>query len=768
VDDAEAALAGLDPEQEHAARAVRGPVCILAGAGTGKTRTITHRIAYAVRLGAVPPGQLLAVTFTVRAAGEMRARLRSLGVGGVQARTFHAAALRQLRYFAPRVLGGPMPDLVENKIRLVAQAATRSGIREADRILLRDLASEVEWAKVSMVAPADYPARVAAAGREPPVAAATVAAILAAYEEAKSRAGLLDFEDLLLVTAAALEQHRDVADQVRAQYRHFVVDEYQDVSPLQQRLLDAWLGGRDDVCVVGDPNQTIYSFTGATPSYLLSFPRRHPGTEVVRLLRDYRSTPQVVGLANRVLGRRATVRLVGQRRAGPEPAFAEYPDEPAEAAAAAARCRALLDAGLPASEIAVLFRVNAQSEAYERALTEAAVPYLVRGGERFFARAEVREAIVLLRGAARSASVDDSPPAGGRPDAAEPPGAAPQARRPTGAVPTDAPPEGRGPTGVQPDGTPPEEGRPTGAVPTDAPPGGAAGEGLEAGRTERVDAGGGGDGGSPAGAYSPADAVRDVLAALGWSASAPPAGGAARERWESLAALVGLAEELAGTVPGATLVDLVVELEQRAAAQHAPTVQGVTLASLHAAKGLEWDAVFLVGLVEGTVPIQHASTEAQLDEERRLLYVGITRAREHLTLSWSLSRAPGGRRTRRRSRFLYGLAPEQPAAPRPKPAREASNGRAGQRTKELPAGADPELFDRLRAWRTARAQAQQVPAYVVLNDATLGAIAASRPADVQALVAIPGIGPRKLDLYGADVLAIVHGDEPPTTPDRRP
>jgi DNA helicase-2/ATP-dependent DNA helicase PcrA len=696
---AEAVLAGLDPEQEQAARAVRGPVCILAGAGTGKTRTITHRIAYAVHTAAVPAGQVLAVTFTVRAAGEMRARLRALGVGGVQARTFHAAALRQLRYFAPRVLGGALPELVQNKIRLVAQAAARGGVREADRTLLRDLASEVEWAKVSMVSPADYPALAAAAGREPPLPAATTAAVLAAYEEAKTRAGVLDFEDLLLVTAAVIERHPDVAEEVRARYRHFVVDEYQDVSPLQQRLLDAWLGGRTDVCVVGDPNQTIYSFTGATPSYLLDFPRRHRGAEVVRLLRDYRSTPQVVGLANRVLGRRSTLRLVGQRRPGPEPAFAEYDDEPAEAAAVAARCRALVDAGLPASEIAVLFRVNAQSEVYERALAEAGVPYLVRGGERFFERPEIREAVVLLRGAARA----------------------------------PAPPEG---------------------WPEDWP------EGVDEGVDER--AGPDLPAEPPDRAALPA-AVRDVLSALGWSGSAPPPRGAARERWESLAALVGVAEELAATVPGAGLTDLVADLEQRASAQHTPTVQGVTLASLHAAKGLEWDAVFLVGLVEGTVPIQHATTDEQLDEERRLLYVGITRAREHLTLSWSLARAPAGRRTRRRSRFLHGLVPERAVAQRSGPAgRDAANGRGGRRGRELPEGADPELFGRLRAWRTARADAQQVPAYVVLNDATLGAIAASRPADVRALVAIPGIGQRKLDLYGPDVLAIVRGDQPPS------
>ena len=659
---AESVLAGLDPEQEEAARAVRGPVCILAGAGTGKTRTITHRIAYAVRSGAVPAGQLLAVTFTARAAGEMRTRLRALGVGGVQARTFHAAALRQLRYFGPRVLGGPVPDLVDNKIRLVASAAARAGVRETNRTVLRDLAAEVEWAKVTLCTPERYVARAAEVGREPPLPAASVASVMVAYEEVKARSGVLDFEDLLLVTAAAIEEHRDVAEELRSRYRHFVVDEYQDVSPLQERLLDAWLGGRDDLCVVGDPNQTIYSFTGATPSYLLDFPRRFSGTTVVRLVRDYRSTPQVVDLANRVLGRRTSLRLVGQRRPGPEPTYAEYDDEPAEAAAVAASCRSLMDAGTPASELAVLFRVNAQSEAYERALSEAGVPYLLRGGERFFDRTEIREAVLLLRGAVRSA-----------------------------------------------------------------------------------------DSGAKL-----ADLVRDVLSGLGWAASAPPAGGTARERWESLAALVAVAEELAAVQPEAGLGDFVAELEQRASAQHAPTVQGVTLASLHAAKGLEWDAVFLVGLVEGTLPIQHAVTDEQVDEERRLLYVGVTRARERLSLTWSLSRTPGGRRSRRRTRFLHGIAPEPEVASRP--ARPRRRGGPA----ELPDGADPELFARLRAWRSARAETQKVPAYVVFTDATLAALAARQPADVAGLVAVPGIGQTKLDRYGEDVLAIVRGEQPPS------
>ncbi|HEX5497087.1 MAG TPA: ATP-dependent DNA helicase UvrD2 [Mycobacteriales bacterium] len=693
-DAAEAILSELDAEQREVALAVRGPVCVLAGAGTGKTRAITHRIAYAVHVGAIPPGQVLAVTFTSRAAGQMRTRLHALGVRGVQARTFHAAALRQLRYFAPRVLGGPAPDLVENKIALVGQAAARCRLG-ADRTALRDLAAEVEWAKSTLVTPEEYPGRLVGAGRVPPVEAQTVARVYRAYEDVKARAGMLDFEDLLMVTASAIEEHRDVADEVWARYRHLVVDEYQDVTPIQQRLLDAWLGGRDDVCVVGDANQTIYSFTGASPRHLLDFPRRYPGATVVRLERDYRSTPQVVTLANRLIGAsggRAGLRLVGQRPAGPEPTFTGYDDEPAEAAGVAAGCAKLVANGVPPSEIAVLFRVNAQSEAYERALSDAGLAYLLRGGERFFERAEIRAAVMLLRGAARAPGTD-------------------------------------------------------GAL---------------------------------------ADAVRDVLAGMGWSALARPSGGAARERWESLAALVAVAEQTAAGAPAAGLVDLVAELDQRAASQHVPTVQGVTLASLHAAKGLEWDAVFLVGLVEGTVPIQYASSDHQVEEERRLLYVGMTRAREHLSLSWSLARTPGGRRSRRPSRFLQSLDP--PTAPHP--GRRARVGQGGSaaavgaraggpvrcricgkavtdpaertlgRCRGCPADLDAELFERLRRWRQAEAGRQGVPAFVVLTDATLVAIAETRPADTAGLVAIPGIGQRKLDRYGAAVLSLVRGQDP--------
>lgn len=668
---ADAVLAGLDPEQREAAQAIRGPVCILAGAGTGKTRAITHRIAYAVRTGTVPAGQLLAVTFTARAAGEMRTRLRALGVGGVQARTFHAAALRQLQFFAPRVLGGEMPDVVDRTMRLVANAAARARLR-ADRTEVRDLAAEIDWAKAVLAAPSDYPAVAARAGRDVPFDPATVAEVYDQYEQAKRRAGQLDFSDLLLVMSGAIESYGDVAEQVRSRYRHFVVDEYQDVSPLQQRMLEAWLGGRDDLCVVGDPNQTIYSFAGATPSHLLEFPRHYRNTTLVRLQRDYRSTPQVVGLANDLMragGVRSAgpgvgaeqgvtgVTLLGQRPDGPVPTFAEYDDEPAEAAATAAACARLTSEGTEAAQIAILFRINAQSEVYEQALSQAGVPYILRGGERFFDRPEVREARLLLRGAARSDAAEDAL----------------------------------------------------------------------------------------------VDAVRAVLSSIGWNPTTPPAGGAARERWESLTALVTLGEDLLETAPEARLPELVAELDQRASAQHAPTVQGVTLASLHSAKGLEWDAVFLVGLTDTTLPIQHATTPAQLAEERRLLYVGITRARERLALSWALARSPGQRRGRRPSRFLDGLRPGPEAGGRRVPTKKSADG---------PSAQDAELFGRLRAWRRRQADAQGVPAYVVFSDATLVGIADARPDSRSRLARVSGVGPTKLQRYADPVLAVLSGQDP--------
>ncbi len=400
----EALLAGLDPEQREVTLAARGPVCVLAGAGTGKTRAITYRIAYAALSGTVDPAHVLALTFTVRAAGELRGRLRQLGTGQVRASTFHAAALRQLNYFWPRVVGGRPPQLIGSKAGLVREAAKRARVRlDGSSGALADAAAEIEWAKAIQVRPDGYARAAAAAGRSAGAGADNLAAVYAAYEDLRRERHLIDFESVLELTAAILIDSRAAADQVRDTFRHFVVDEYQDVNPLQKLLLDAWLGARDDLCVVGDPNQVIYSFTGATSSYLTGFTAEFPGATVVRLVRDYRSTPQVVAVANQLI--KSAAPLAAQRPPGPRPVLTEYPDDTAEAAGLADRVRALLAAGVPAREIAILVRVNADTERFELALAEAGLPYVIRGAERFYERPVVRQALVLLRGAARGEAV---------------------------------------------------------------------------------------------------------------------------------------------------------------------------------------------------------------------------------------------------------------------------------------------------------------------------------------------------------------------------
>jgi DNA helicase-2/ATP-dependent DNA helicase PcrA len=694
----------LDAEQRRAVLLTTGPVCILAGAGTGKTRTVTYRIAHAVAIAAVPAEHVLALTFTQRAAGELRERLARLGVPGVAARTFHSAALRQLAHFWPRAVGGSPPTLLDHKARLVGQVASRLGL-PSDRATVRDLSAEIEWAKVSLLTPDSYPAAASTgirgqiAGLEP----AALARILDAYDREKDRQGYIDFEDVLLLTTGMLENREDVAREVRSRYRWFTVDEYQDVSAAQERLLRAWVGDRSDICVVGDPNQTIYTFAGADPTILSGFRRHHPDTAVIRLTRNYRSTAGVVAVANALLARPseslvsvrgAPADLPGVGRAtGVEVGLAEYDDEVAEARAVAGEIAALLARGVPTSGMAVLVRTNGQLESFEEALADRAVPYVVRGGERFFAREEVRRAITLLRGAAKAAT----PP----------------------------------PTGTEPD--PPDLGRD----------------------------------------------VRAVLSGLGWSEEPPSGRGAVRQRWESLSAIVAHADRIAAERPDARYAELIGDLDARAAAQHAPEADGVTLATLHAAKGLEWDLVFLPGLVDGTLPISLATTSEQVAEEKRLFYVGVTRARDALRLSWSRARSPGGRSNRRPSRFLDPIRPGGSSAsaggsgrpataanrvPRRPPTCRSCGAplataaqRTARRCEVCPPRYDEAVFEALRRWRSDTARAGGVPAYIVFSDATLEAVAEALPTTTEDLGRVPGVGRVKLDRYAGDVLAVLAG-----------
>ena len=680
-------LEALDDDQRVAATAPRGPVCILAGAGTGKTRTITYRIAHLVDQGFVSPQRVLAVTFTSKAAGEMRDRLLSMGVTGVQARTFHAAALRQLRYFWPQVAGDLPWRLVDNKFPIVSRAVRNVGM-DPSKETVRDILSEIEWAKASLISADGYVEALKAHDRIAPKDPMKVAKVYQRYEEFKSQPDgmLLDFDDLLIHVAGALENAPAVAEEFRQQYRTFVVDEYQDVTPLQQRVLNAWLGERDDLTVVGDANQTIYSFTGASPDFLLDFSNTYDNATVVKLQRDYRSTPQVTDLANTVIdkavGRAAgtRLRLEGMRDPGPVPKFHAYESEEIEAKEVAGEILTLLNQGVAASEIAILYRTNFQSAVFEEALADAGIVYQVRGGDGFFHRQEIIEATRALHRAARRTDLPNDPVA----------------------------------------------------------------------------------------------IAKAAFMEIGLS-SAEPEGAQARERWQSLSALVDLISTIVRDQPGIDLPGVIVDLQRRASNKQAPTMEGVTLSTLHAAKGLEWDAVFLVGLTEKLLPINQAikaqddrGDDEAIEEERRLFYVGITRARIHLLCSWALAKTTGSRASRQRTRFLDGVVPElgdasahTSRASRPKRCRVCNgylNAPADKvlgRHETCESLADEEVFTALRQWRARVAKDIGKPAYVVFTDATLLSMAESLPSDKNGLLSISGVGPAKMEQYGDEVLEVI-------------
>ena len=529
-------LAALDADQRAVAIATRGPVCVIAGAGTGKTRAITHRIAYAAAIGTMDPQKVLALTFTARAAGEMRARLRTLGVPTVAARTIHSAALKQLLYFWPSVFGGRTPDLMTTKTGFLTEAINRAGLssslRATNRELMRDIASEIEWAKVSQVTPVDYIDQVGRRSQKPRVLPEQMVQIYTAYESIKKQELAIDFEDVLLLCAAMLEQEREVRERVQDQYRYFTIDEYQDISPIQQRLINAWLGTRSDLCVVGDPAQTIYSFAGATPVFLNSFTQRFPEAEVIRLTTGYRSTPEITFAANSLL-RAGTMgqELVAFNSHGSKPMVTGYADEASEIRGVMGEITDLMSTGTAPQEIAILARTNAQLKGAEKAMLAANIPYQVRNTERFFERREIRDFLKQVR----QASV--------------------------------IPAEGSG--------------------------------------------------------------WIDELRSL----AQPYLTG---EAIDGIAALLHLARELESdeNFSPKTLRGYLREVEDRVQQNNPPTMPVVTLATLHAAKGLEWERVFLIGASDGQLPLANSAGDVALDEERRLFYVGITRAKADLHISY--------------------------------------------------------------------------------------------------------------------------------------
>jgi DNA helicase-2/ATP-dependent DNA helicase PcrA len=602
-------LDGLNPEQRRAAEAVRGPVCILAGAGSGKTTTITRRIAQQVATGTFPANRVLAVTFTDKAAGELKQRLALLGVSGVRASTFHSAALRQLRHFEPDAVGRILPSKALVLRQIANSLPAPFKFRPAG-----DLATEIEWAKNRRIAASDYARELGA--HEPPIPVDLMTRVYREYERRKAEEGLVDFEDLLELAVRMFEDREDVCETFRAQYRAFTVDEVQDVNLLQQTLLDLWLGERDDLCCVGDDYQSIYGFTGASPDYLLGMPDRFPHALVVRLEENYRSTPQVLALANKLVpnlgGAEKTLHAV--RGAGPEPVVAPFPSAEDEGRAIVEAVRAFEG---PLEEIAILARTNARLTDFEELLHDAGIPF--------------QGASLLERDAARRL----------------------------------------------------------------------------ARRLERS--------GEPA-----AEAVRAAALDAGWLERLPDKLGEREQtRQTDLARLAQLASEFDGDAAA-----FVAHLRERFA-PGGDGAHGVNLLTLHRAKGLEFDAVFIPRLEEKELPSKQARTAEELAEERRLLYVGMTRAKRVLWLTWS----------GKRSRFLEELGVTRGAS-------------APSVKREWTTDAQ-----RLREWRLERAKVDGVPPYVVFHDSVLHAIAEQRPASLGELAQISGVGPAKLERYGTDVLA---------------
>ncbi len=635
--DAEQILEGLNEEQRQAARAKSGPVAILAGAGTGKTTTITHRIAYQVATDTFPASQILAVTFTEKAAGELKGKLTGLGADGVDARTFHSAALSQLHGLWERHSGQPVPAVLDHKAPLISSLA--NALPAPHKFLpRRELAGEIEWAKNRMVTPGGYLAELERSGHEPPIPADLMLRIYDGYERRRQTGDKIDFEDMLGLAVRMFDEYPDAAEAVRERFHAFTVDEYQDVNPLQAALLDRWLGDRDDLCVVGDDYQTIYSFTGASPDHLLGFTDRFPSATVVRLERNYRSTPEILGFANELAAHLGGFRktLEATVESGPPVLARPIHDVEEEVASVVQAVDKLRAEGVALEEMAVLYRINARSEPFEEAFAAAGIPYQVRDGA-FLRRAGPKAVLQQLK------------------------------RPPNGSV---------------------------------------------------------------------TDVVHGITDALGFDPSTEPDADEEVTRQADLARLRAMAEEFDRAHDHGTVPAFVDELSRRFSTEH--NGRGVNLLTYHRAKGLEFDAVFLPRLLDGELPFRSGRAKAEPDEERRLLYVGITRARTYLFLTWATDAKT------KPSPFLDELGVRTPSAPR----------RTAPAKIRLPKAGGPVLV-RLKEWRKARARADGVPAYVIFHDTTLEEIAELLPKDWADLASISGVGPTKLERYGDEVLAVV-------------
>ena len=660
-------LEGLNPEQRRAAELTSGPLAIHAGAGTGKTRVVTHRVAQAVANQDVEPGHILLLTFTDKAARTLRTRVADLGIPSVAAMTFHAAALRQLRHFWPMMHNAPAPELLPDPWPLIAPLARKlpGGFRFTPT---KDVVDAIGWLRNRRVSPDQIEQAAAAESRDLPVPADLLMSVVDNYEATKSRRGVIDFNDVIDLTTTTLRENEAAKRQVHDRYRWFSVDEFQDTNQAQNDLLHEWLGHRRDLCVVGDEDQTIYSFTGADARFLTDFEAEHPGAQVIQLHENYRSTPQILTIANRILTPPGATsikdrgKLTPTQPDGPAPTFQEHASQEAELAWILGKVRELLTEGTPGSEIAILTRLNADLAPIEAELTRAGIAFQVRG-QRFFDRTEIKQARRLL------ADLSDQ----------------------------------------------------------------LTGSALM-------------------------DALKQVLIQhVGYVSEDDKLTGQARERQAALDTWLQIADRTTADAPDAAAMNLVEVFDSRAQNEADQSQDGIELATLHRAKGLEWDAVFLPGLEEGRLPVNQAKTSAAVAEERRLFYVGVTRARRHLFVSWSTSRTSGsGTKSRRRSRFLNNLAPRAERRPgSPRAAARSTRGKSGQIRNETHLPDGNPLVDALKSWRRDRSTKDSVPAYVVFNDRTLSAIVEAQPMNEADLLEVAGMGPAKLAKYGAELLPII-------------
>ncbi|MBP3222579.1 MAG: ATP-dependent DNA helicase UvrD2 [Actinomycetaceae bacterium] len=653
-------LSCLDEQQKQVAQHLRGPLCVRAGAGTGKTRAITYRIAYGVRTGVYEPTNVLALTFTRKAADEMRERLRLLGVEGVQANTFHAAALKQLKHFWPLAIGGHIPPIIESKKSLITEAASLLDL-PSDKAFVSAYEQEIEWAKISLFTPEEYVKRAEEHDRNVfDIPHARIALLMEKYEKLKTQYRRLDFEDVLLLLIGVFLERPDILSTVQRQYRYFVVDEYQDVSPLQHRLLRIWVGQRNDICVVGDAAQTIYSFTGARSDYLLNFHREFPSTRIIELVKDYRSTPEIVECANDLISKGKTegfVTLVSQKDLCKPVLYSNYANEDEEVEEITKKIAVLLSQGEKPEDIAVLYRINTKASLYETSLSHYDIPCVIAENTSFFTLPEIREAMVYMRSMVSLESEN-----------------------------------------------------------------------------------------------SLQSTVDMILHQIGWRPEGPELSGKKRKRWEALFLLHNLAGE--AEEKGYTMGDFVGELDHRQKTGNEPRQKAVTLSTIHNSKGLEWKHVFIVGVSEGLLPISYAQDEEAIEEERRLFYVAITRAKETLHISYSgIEHNSSSSRRGKASRFLADIYRD------PSDVKKQRRKNKVQNAYEIMSPETRDFYEYLLLWRSKIAAQYRLPEHKVFYDSVLVDIALSRPNSMHELLKIPRLGKKRVEQWGFMVIQAISSYE---------